>query len=251
MKKTYRMTFLSMVFVVLEGVAMAQTTAAPSAFSLGATMEDTYRVFGAPNQWYASIPGHLLNSRLERDTALKVYGVRAVEDVYMRQTSTNLYRIKVGWLPDENTSKLHPTMRLRWLKMDVDKPAPATAILAGLPEGIEICKDGCDLYGVDINYQIEGSYVLAFPSKPSQAQLEMASLLATNFQNKETKDGWSVAVRLVLGRGGREYGDRKPPDWSSRIVTISVGTEAHAKVSSGKNVIEPVTKIGAWAPESR
>lgn len=108
MKKTYRMTFLSMVLVVLEGVAMAQTTAAPSAFSLGATMEDTYRVFGAPSQWYASIPGHLLNSSLERDAALKVYGVRAVEDVYMRQTSTNLYRIKVGWLPDETTFQTAP-----------------------------------------------------------------------------------------------------------------------------------------------
>ena len=98
MNETYRMAFLSTVFVVMEGVTMAQTTAAPSAFSLGATMEDTYRVFGAPSQWYASIPGHLLNSSVERDAALRVYGARAVEDVYMRQTSTNLYRIKVGWL---------------------------------------------------------------------------------------------------------------------------------------------------------
>src|ERR1019366_3035376 len=48
MNETYRMAFLSTVVVVVEGVTMAQTTAAPSAFSLGATMEDTYRVFGAP-----------------------------------------------------------------------------------------------------------------------------------------------------------------------------------------------------------
>jgi hypothetical protein len=47
------MTFLVTVFVVLESVTVAQTTAAPSAFSLGATMEDTYRVFGVPSQWFA------------------------------------------------------------------------------------------------------------------------------------------------------------------------------------------------------
>jgi hypothetical protein len=128
---------------------------APSVFSLGATMEDTYKVFGSPKQWHVWKSGHFLDSSVERDAALQVYGVRAVEDVYPRATSTNLYRIEVSWLPDETISRLRPTMRLRWLKMDVDKPAPATTLLADLPEAIEVCKSGgCDLYGVDINYQI-------------------------------------------------------------------------------------------------
>ena len=251
MKKTHRITFLSTVLVVLEGVTVAQTTAAPSAFSLGATMEDTYRVFGLPSQWFASIAGHFLTSSVERDAALKVYGVTAVDDVYMRQTSTNLYRINVEWLPDRTTSRLHPTIRLRSLEIDVDKPAPATAVLADLPEAVKVCNAGCDLYGIDIGDK--GSYVLAIPSKRSQAQLELGALLATNFERTETKDGWTVAVRLMLEKGGRESGDRKPPDWNSRIETIQVRTVVPPKVSSGKEqdpIVEIVTKVGTWAPES-
>lgn len=82
---------LCALFVVLEGGASAQATA-PPAFSLGAASEDTYRDFGLPNQWYVSrgrSSGSFLNSSLERDAALQVYGVRAVGDVYMRDTSTN------------------------------------------------------------------------------------------------------------------------------------------------------------------
>jgi hypothetical protein len=89
--------------------------------------------------------------------------------------------------------------------------------------------------------------VLAFPSKPSQAQLQMGALLATNFQQKETEKGWCVAIRLILEKGGRQYGDRKPPDWNSRIVTVSINSEVRPTLS--RSTVEPVTKIGTWVPE--
>jgi hypothetical protein len=48
-----RMAFLYMLLVVFESRAVAQANAS-SAFSLGATVDDTYKVFGPPSQWYAS-----------------------------------------------------------------------------------------------------------------------------------------------------------------------------------------------------
>lgn len=127
------------------------------------------------------------------------------------------------------------------------------AILGDLPEAGEICKAGCDLYGVVIGYEIEGSYVLAAPSKPSQAQLQMGNLLATNFQGDETKDQWTVAIGLVLEKGGRDYGDRKPPDWTSKIVTVQIEVAmraGHSMLLLGSTSESPV-KIRTWTPEPR
>jgi hypothetical protein len=262
------MAFLYMLLVVFESRAVAQANAS-SAFSLGATVDDTYKVFGPPSQWYASTsPGstHFLNSNVERDAALQVYGVRAVGDVYMRQTSMNLYRIKVAWLPDETTSRLHPTMRVRWLKMDVDKPAPAAVILGDLPEAVEICKTGCDLYGVaEGGIDVLGSFVLAFPSRPSPEQLRTGLLLATNFQGGEVHENWCVGVMLALEKSGGMWGGGALPDWKGGIASIAISTTYAPVVppdrpplKRGRQAPErrlgdsiPPVKLGTWVPESR
>jgi len=263
-----RVAFLYMLLAVFESRAVAQANAS-SAFSLGATVDDTYKAFGPPSQWYAWTPPdstHILNSNLERDAALQVCGVRAVGDVYMRQTSMNLYRIKVAWLPDETTSRLHPTMRVRWLKMDVDKPAPAAVILGDLPEAVEICKTGCDLYGVaEGGIDVSGSFVLAFPSRPSPEQLHTGLLLATNFQGGEVRQNWCVGVMLALEKSGGMWGGGELPDWKGAIASIAISTTYAPVVppdrpppKKGKKAPErrlgdsiPPVKLGTWAPESR
>jgi len=268
MKKTCRIAFWAAVFVVLECVTTAQTTVAPSAFSLGATMDETYKVFGAPSQWYAYSAGsaHFLNSSIERDAALQVYGVRAVGDVYMRQTSANLYRIKVAWLPDETASRLRPTMRVRWLTKDVDKPAPVATILGDLPEAAEICKTGCDLYGVaDGDFQVSGSYVLALPSNPSPAQLQTGLLLATNFEGGGVHEAWCIGIMLALKKSGGIWGGGELPNWQGEIASVTISTINPPAVphdpqppKKGKRPQErrsggqtPPVKLGTWIPGSR
>ena len=215
------------------------------AFQFGAPQDETYKVFGLPTKWYVSQTGRHLNSLDEFAAASKVWP--AIEDVFMRETPTNLYEIHLSWRPDTRTSRLRPTMRVFRLDALVDKPALAKAILNDLPEGLELCKLGCDLYGVQDGLYYN-NYLLAIPSKPTPEQLKLGADLATDFEGQADRD-YCVAVKLQLD-DRRAFDDvlaHRQPDWSNgKVVRIEIGAKS-LYYELSRPVVK-ANKIGAWMP---
>jgi len=233
------------VLVIFATVARSQPPATESAFfTFGSTRDEAQKVVGAPQRWYVPEGRLFLSSLDEYLAALKVYGP-TVEDVYARKTATNEYLIRVGWLPDTTTSRLHPTERLRSLYAEIDKPGSMATILKDFAEAAEVCKAGCDLYGVPHDY------VLAFPSKPTTEQLTLGARLATNFKEERTTKEWCVAIKLNLEHA---YAlERKLPDWNGRITSMTVAAASlYYEVESRNEVPRAysaeTSRIGTWSP---
>lgn len=241
-----RVRSLNLVSVALlcAGLSLCQeTTPKAKVFEFGATMDETYKVFGPPQKWFVFESGRHLNTIDEFRAASQVY--RAIADVYMRETPNNLYEIRVSWRPDTTSSRLRPTPKLYRLEVEVDKPGPPAALLKDFPEAAVICKSGCDLYGVP---DIMGNYILAYPSTPTAEQTQMGAMLATDFKPNEAKEQWCVAIKLKLERG--DMFDRKAPSWDGKIVSMDIGTESlrYALEKSDSISRTKTTKIGTWLP---
>jgi hypothetical protein len=238
-------TFSVMIIIVVFGAIARSQQPAPEAavFTFGSTRDETRKVVGDPRKWYVPQSGRFLDSPDEYQAALKVY--RAIEDVYIRETPTNTYLIKVAWRFDTTTSRLRPTERVSRLGVEIDKPAAAATILKDFREAAEICKAGCDLYGLK---DITGGYVLAFPSKPNRAQFEMGKLLATDFKPEEATEEWCVAIKLKLDRVN--ISERKPPDWNGKITSLDIGADSlrYELVIAETEMGTKAAKIGTWAP---
>lgn len=233
------------VLVVVAVLAWSQQPAPEGAFfTFGSTRDEAQKVVGAPQRWYVPESGRFLTSPDEYLAALKVY--RTVEDVYTRKTTTNEYLIRVWWRSDTTTSRLHPTERVYRIEVEIDKPAQAETILKDFAEATEICRGGCDLYGVP---DITTNYVLAFPSKPTKEQLSLGARLATDFKKEQTDEAWCVAIKLTLAQGNRL--DRKPPDWRANVTSLDIGTNSlyyYVLDKTDSFTRTKTAKIGAWTP---
>lgn len=185
-------------------------------FVFGSTIEDVLRMFGPS-------PNH----------------------IYSRETAMNRYQVEVRWKADDTVSRLHPTQRLFALKIELDKPSTVPAVLRDVPEALAVCKSGCEQYGI-VGTLDKPDTILAFPSNPSPAQLEMGALLATNFKFNETesKKTWAVAVRLSLDTNiVARIVERKPPDWTAKVLSLQIETASLYYHVDAKTV-----ELGTWAP---
>lgn len=240
MTVAYRLLISSMFGV--SALLAQQSPESPKVFQFGASQDEMYKVFGAPTKWYVSQTGRHLDSLDEFTAASKVWP--AIEDVFMRDTPTNLYEIRVWWRADSRTSRLRPTMRVYQLDALVDKPAPAKAILSDVPEGFELCKLGCDLYGVvdGLHYT---NYLLVIPSKPTAQQLKLGAELATDFKSEGTDHDFCIAIKLELD--GTSAIDKKPPDWNNgKVVEIEIGARSLYYELSFPDT--KAVRIGTWTP---
>lgn len=226
----------------LTAVVSAQQQQA-KVFNFGAARSEVTASFGRPDKWLAPIEGKYMNTVEEYSAALSVYN--PIWDVYMRETKSNLYEIQVGYRNDSSVSRLRPTQRLGSLDVLVDKPAPAAQLLADFPEAYDICREGCDLYGIP---DLTEKYVLAYPSKPTPEQTKLDHLLATDFKSEPSKDEWCVVVKLFLGEQQQRVS--RPIDYSGNVVKLkfepdSLPYELYKSDASSK---QQAKKIGTWIP---
>ncbi|MGA2270555.1 MAG: hypothetical protein ABSH44_18945 [Bryobacteraceae bacterium] len=219
-----------------------QSIDGPKTFQFGATAEETYKFQGAPTKWYVPEAGRYLKSIEEFKAAVGVWS--EIRDVYMRETPTNLYEIQVQWRSDNRASRLHPILRVHKLEVLVDKPTSVPATLKDIAESKDICKSGCDLYGLIDELEVY-PFVLAFPAKPTAEQLKQGADLATDYKPEQAENQWCVALKLKLERG--KLGDTKPPNWSNgKVIEFEIGvfTLSYELRPRGPKSIE----IGVWMP---
>jgi hypothetical protein len=193
-------------------------------FTQGASRDEIRKVAGPPESSFSMDSAYTPGSKID-------------VDVYLRETPTNAYRVQVWYRLDTSASRLRPTPRAAELKIEIDRPASATTILKDFPEAAEICKAGCDLYGVP---DVVGNYVLAYPSKPTPAQLEMGKRVATGFAPRETTAEWCLAVRLKLDSSGT--------DWSGKVSSLEVSGASLQNLDLANLTETKAARIGTWAP---
>jgi hypothetical protein len=230
--------------VVFAGVSVGQQ-AGPGAklFQFGASADETYKVFGAPQKWWIYRTGRYIDTADEYVAAIKTFGSGMVEDVYMRETPGNLYEIRLSWLPDTSASRLRPTPRLHQLDVRLDKAASATSVLLDFPEAFEICKLGCDLYGVP---DITGYYILAFPLAPKADQY--GGQWAQNFyRSVQAGAEYSIGVELKVQQD--DIVRPKIPNLdTSKVIDLRFEGTALRYVLDQSDLGNRTRKLGTWKP---
>ena len=78
-----------------------------------------------------------------KNTGLLIEVWARIDDVFMRESPTNLYEVHVMYHSDSRQSRLRPKHRVGRLKFIVDRPGNYRETLADLPEAKAICKGGC------------------------------------------------------------------------------------------------------------
>jgi hypothetical protein len=212
-------------------------------FQFGASADDTYKIFGTPQKWWNFRTGRYIDAADEYAAALKTFGSGMVEDVYLRETTGNLYEIRLSWLPDTSVSRLRPTPRLHQLDVRLDKAASVRSVLLDFPEAFEICKLGCDLYGVP---DITGYYILAFPLAPKGDQY--GDQWVKNFyRSVEAPAEYSIGVELKVPQ---DYSVRPtiPNLDTSKVIDLRLEATALRYVLDKSDLGNRTRKLGTWKP---
>lgn len=77
--------------------------------------------------------------------------VGLVWEEHFRKTPTNEYKIGITYELDESASRLHPTLRVDNVRIDVDRPKAARLVLSDLREVVSICQHGCRINSGDLS----------------------------------------------------------------------------------------------------
>jgi hypothetical protein len=157
-----------------QGMMRAPESAVPEAeFVLGMTAEDVHKAFGIPVMYFNRATKLYFDSPVELRAAERLG--REVDDVYVRRTTRNSYRCRVGYGLDGRQSRLNPIKRVKQVDFELDKPVDGVkAALSdlGVFEAARLCSRGCNIFQDLI---LEGFDVQ--PSDSSPEELEEAKLI--------------------------------------------------------------------------
>ena len=174
---------------------------------------------------------------------------------YVRRTGSNEYALHLSYDLDDSESRLHPVMRLREVEIMIDRPRSLNALLADIPEAVELCTRGCALLGVvtDPNFNY-APHIIVYPSEPSAEQLKLAALLGTKWRPETAKAQWVPAVML---RWLTAYGTGfQSVDWLNQPIEKATFTAVAPSVESQRGTHEkpskltpdhPSVQIGVWS----
>jgi hypothetical protein len=210
-------------------------------FELGTLREDVHASFGAPERFFAPQPQKYLFGLEEYLAASRVW--TRIDDVFMRETPTNLYRVHVQYHADSRQSRLRPKERVGRIELTVDQPGNYRETLDELPEAKSICKGGCLVYGWhDPHGYIHEYYVLAHPANPSAELLRLGNQVASGFDESEAADIWSIGISLKFVEpvfdSSLSLPDPSPINWYAKIGEIEI---APIKMES-------MTRAFQWEP---
>jgi hypothetical protein len=234
-----RPVLVSLLALSCSAIAQVKT------FQIGALREDVFKVFGAPELFYAPQPGKYLHGPAEYKAAA---GVWAIDDVFMRKTATNAYEVRVQYMLDGRESRLHPQQRVTELVVVVDKPGPYREMLADFPEAKDVCASGCKLFGDTMGDEY---YILAYPANPTREQLGTGLLVATGFKPEGPHEGYCMALFLKLEERGSVMSPR-PPDWTNGKIgeiVLEVFDFPLEKNAMFSKLLSPTVELGMWRPE--
>lgn len=225
--------------VILASGAAAQT------FDLGSTVDDVYAKFGVPKRWWAPAARQYLNGFEEYRAAVSTGTV--VQDVYERQTATNAYEIHLMRRADSRESRSSPKVRLCGLEFLAEKPRPVREMLADIAEASNICKGGCDLYGLDETNRYS---ILAYPMNPIAGDTEAATAAAYGY-NPDFKPvhTYNWGMKLSFNKPGSLRGGVPQPDWvNSEIEYVQIRPNSSDYELRARNGQGKPQALGSWKP---
>ena len=212
--------------VALLAVSCPAAAQQVKTFELGALRDDVFTAFGVPERYFAPEPDRYLYGIEEYVAASRVW--TRIDDVFMRETPTNLYEVHVQYHFDSRQSRLRPKQRVGRIKFIVDQPVNYQETLDELPEAKSICKDGCSVYGWYDRYGVYGDkyYVLAYPANPSAELLSLGKQVAVGFDERDTTETYSIGIFLKFVNRVSASALR-PPDpnqinWYAKIREIEI-----------------------------
>lgn len=196
-------------------------------FELGTLRDDVHTVFGSPDTFFAPMPERYLYGIEEYLAASRVW--TRINDVFMRETPTNLYRVHVQYHADSRQSRLRPKERVVGIEFTVDQPGNYRETLDELPEAKSICKGGCSVYGWHDPFGgAHKYYVLAYPANPSAELMALGREVATGFDGSVPKYMWGVGILLKFVNPVSASLLRPPDpseiDWYAKIGEIAIHT---------------------------
>jgi len=134
----------------------------------------------------------------------------------------------------------------------VDRPAAALHILEDIPEAVSLCKKGCLLLGVFVDYV--GNYephIIVYIENSSEPEFHLASSIATGWRPDQATDVWVPAITLKWKTTNPES---KPPDWLNQGIEkmtfspIAPAVETHRmSIFSKKSPVQ----LGTWKPSTK
>ena len=168
---------------------------------------------------------------------------------FTRKTSTNLYSIELHFVPDATASQLHPVDRLAGISFTVDHPSPPLEVLQDMPEAVDLCRDGCEIFGRRLDtYPVEMRNVVAYVAHPSPEQSDLAARLGSTWRKPDVEGTWTPAI-ILSWRADRPDSDHpaKPIDWLRQPVERAEVTsiEPEVETRAGRSTVS----LGTWRPK--
>jgi hypothetical protein len=147
----------------------ASESATPEAeFVLGMTAEEVRKAFGMPVMYFNHTTKLYFDSSAELRAAERLG--HDVDDVYVRRTTRNSYRCRVGYCLDGRQSRLNPIKRVKQVDFELDRPVDdVKAVLSdlGVSEAARLCARGCNIFQDLI---LEGFDVQPADSSPEELE---------------------------------------------------------------------------------
>ena len=239
-----------------QNTTKALESGAPEAeFVLGMTAEEVRKAFGMPVMYFNHTTKLYFDSSAELRAAARLG--HDVDDVYVRRTTRNSYRCRVGYGLDARQSRLNPIKRVKQVDFELDRPVDdVKAVLSdlGVSEAARLCARGCNIFQDLI---LEGFDVQ--PADTSPEELEEAKWIDVEWNQSILDSKRKMGIdQEVLVQGFSFY-----PLEGQKIVRGQLGVGRKGNPSTPKEIPEDphmcvfrpgpapcMIPMGAWQPSN-
>jgi hypothetical protein len=205
---------------------------------LGMSQEEVRKAFGEPSRYFSTATQRFLGSEVEAQAARQVSGPFDVEDVYEFTTALNTYEFRIWYLDDSRQSRFRPTMRVRSITFELDRPIQdVKQLLPDMPEARLLCSQGCSILERSDHRNEE---LFAYATSPSPTEIQDAGLVSVRWRDDDPNDKTPYKIR-------------NDGSWIKAIVLKLEG----GKIVSGqidaihrdrRSIAVPLATIGSWKP---
>jgi hypothetical protein len=179
--------------LVLPGLSIGQVR---PGFVLGMDADRVQELFGKPIAYYDEDTKTALPLRIGQSVEAKA----SVQHIYEFKTSFNTYQFSLRYDYDTAQSRLHPTKRLRLVRIELDKKVPLVKLLdllEDMPDARELCANECR---VRIETGLATVQVYVQPTRTTQQGAQLADAIFNEW-GPIRYTGCSLALRFLVDEG--------------------------------------------------